>query len=64
MRLKSKLLCLLCSQDFSPLLQAQATCDSVYLTTNYEWKVSLFRLLPDMKGEIVFLGNSITDIGE
>lgn len=38
--------------------------DSSYQTTYYEQKVTLFRLLPDTKGEIVFLGNSITDIGE
>jgi lysophospholipase L1-like esterase len=38
--------------------------DSSYQATYYEQKVTLFRLLPDTKGEIVFLGNSITDIGE
>lgn len=38
--------------------------DSNYRTTYYEQKVSLFRLLPDTKDEIIFLGNSITDIGE
>jgi len=64
MQLKCKLLCLLCSLGSMPLLQAQATCDSSYLTTYYEQKVSMFRLLPDTKGEIIFLGNSITDIGE
>ncbi len=38
--------------------------DSSYQSTYYEQKLTLFRLLPDTKGEIVFLGNSITDIGE
>jgi lysophospholipase L1-like esterase len=40
------------------------TWDSSYQTTYYEQKVTLFRQLPDRKGEIVFLGNSITDMGE
>ena len=43
---------------------AQQSYDSSFKTTYYEQKVSLFRLLPDTKKEIVFLGNSITDIGE
>lgn len=64
MLLKCKLLCLLCSLCSMPMLQAQATYDSSYLTTYYEQKVSMFRLLPDTKDEIIFLGNSITDIGE
>ncbi len=38
--------------------------DSNYRTSYYEQKLSLFRLLPDTKDEIIFLGNSITDIGE
>lgn len=38
--------------------------DSNYRSTYYDQKVSLFRLLPDTKKEIIFLGNSITDIGE
>jgi lysophospholipase L1-like esterase len=38
--------------------------DSNYRTSYYEQKVSMFRLLPDTKDEIVFLGNSITDIAE
>lgn len=43
---------------------AQKPVDTSYRTTYYEQKVTLFRLLPDTKGEIIFLGNSITDIGE
>ena len=52
--------CMLCS-----CLVGQAqNLDSSYQTTYYNQKLTLFRLLPDTKGEIVFLGNSITDIGE
>ena len=40
------------------------TIDTTYRSTYYEQKVTLFRMLPDTKGEIIFLGNSITDIGE
>jgi len=40
------------------------TWDSNYRTTYYGQKVSLYRLLPDTKKEIIFLGNSITDVGE
>jgi lysophospholipase L1-like esterase len=43
---------------------AQKPIDTSYRTTYYEQKVSMFRLLPDTKNEIIFLGNSITDIGE
>jgi lysophospholipase L1-like esterase len=48
----------------SACICAQAPVDTSYKTTYYEQKVTLFRLLPNTKGEIVFLGNSITDIGE
>ena len=40
------------------------TYDSSYETTYYNQKVTLFNLLPDTKNEIIFVGNSITDIGE
>jgi lysophospholipase L1-like esterase len=40
------------------------TYDSGFYTTYYEQKVSLFRLLPVTNDDIVFIGNSITDIGE
>lgn len=43
---------------------AQPAYDTTYKTTYYEQKVTLFRQLPDTKNEIIFLGNSITDIGE
>lgn len=48
---------------YSRPLAAQAV-DTSYNTSYYEQKVTLFRLLPDTKGEIIFLGNSITDIAE
>ncbi len=49
---------------FQQKLAAQQAIDTSYKTTYYEQKVTMFKLLPDTKGEIVFLGNSITDIGE
>ncbi|HEY0041529.1 MAG TPA: GDSL-type esterase/lipase family protein, partial [Flavisolibacter sp.] len=52
--------CLLCALVAS----SQQEVDTSYRTTYYEQKATLFRLLPDTKGEIIFLGNSITDIGE
>jgi lysophospholipase L1-like esterase len=45
-------------------LLAQKPVDTSYRSTYYDQKVTLFRLLPDTKNEIIFLGNSITDIGE
>ena len=48
---------------FVNIIAAQVV-DTSYKSTYYEQKVTLFRLLPDAKGEIIFLGNSITDIGE
>ena len=54
------LLCFLVDQK----VMAQASIDTTYQTTYYQQKVTLFRLLPNTKGEIIFLGNSITDIGE
>jgi lysophospholipase L1-like esterase len=46
------------------LVNAQPPVDTAYRSTYYEQKLTLFRLLPDTKDEIIFLGNSITDIGE
>jgi lysophospholipase L1-like esterase len=46
------------------VLFAQKPVDTGYHSTYYDQKVTLFRLLPDTKNEIIFLGNSITDIGE
>jgi lysophospholipase L1-like esterase len=55
---------ILVSIFYSLSVFAQTSVDTTYKTTYYEQKVTLFRLLPNTKGEIVFLGNSITDIGE
>jgi lysophospholipase L1-like esterase len=43
---------------------AQNKYDSSYTTTYYLQKTSLFKLLPKSKQDIIFLGNSITDIAE
>lgn len=53
-----------CCALFISATHAQNLVDSTYSSTYYQQKVSLFRLLPDTKKEIIFLGNSITDIGE
>ncbi len=45
-------------------LFAQSVIDTSYATTYYQQKVTLFNLLPNTKNEIIFLGDSITDIGE
>ncbi len=44
-------------------LLAQALVDTSYRSTYYEQKVTMFNQLPNTKREIVFLGDSITDIG-
>ena len=56
--------CLFIAMLCSCLRGQSQSWDSSYQTTYYDQKLTLFRLLPDTKGEIVFLGNSITDIGE
>ena len=38
--------------------------DTTFRSTYYEQKVTQFRMLPDTPSEIIFLGNSITDMGE
>ena len=55
--------CFIVQIFFVNIIAAQVV-DTSYKSTYYEQKVTLFRLLPDTKGEIIFLGNSITDIGE
>jgi lysophospholipase L1-like esterase len=66
MKLVLKDCCLLSLLFFLSLSVAAQTVayDSSYQSTYYEQKVTLFRLLPDEPNEIIFLGNSITDIGE
>ena len=48
----------------SSLAQEKATVDSSYANKYYNHRVALFRQLPDEKGEIIFLGNSLTEAGE
>lgn len=49
---------------FATNLFSQSAYDTTFSTTYYQQKLTLFKLLPDTKNEIIFLGNSITDIGE
>src|SRR5215210_6477095 len=42
---------------------AQSVPDTNYNTTHYQMKVTQFRALPDTPGEIIFAGNSITEMG-
>ncbi|NRA52319.1 MAG: sialate O-acetylesterase [Phaeodactylibacter sp.] len=46
------------------LLGQELPYDTAYHSTYWEQKVSQFRLMPESEGAIVFLGNSITDVGE
>jgi len=64
MKCKYFLLILFCFVLSLHLVRAQQSIDTNYQSTYYQQKVTLFRLLPDTKDEIIFLGNSITDIGE
>ena len=43
---------------------AAQVVDTTYFNTYYEQKVTVYHTLPKTKGSIVFLGDSITDIGE
>lgn len=61
--MQTKLVVFLCAFFLYQVCHSQHL-ESRYRTTYYEQKATLFRLLPDTKGEIIFLGNSITDIGE
>lgn len=44
--------------------KAQQRIDSSYMSSYYAHKVTQFRLMPNTQGEIIFLGDSITDIAE
>ncbi|MES2773033.1 MAG: family 20 glycosylhydrolase [Bacteroidota bacterium] len=54
---------LLIVANVSAQLRQPAFPDSLF-TTYYHQRVSLFKSLPQTKGDIIFLGNSITDGGE
>ncbi len=48
-----------------PVLLAQTVpYDTTYQSTYYEQKRTLYESLPNTRGEIIFLGNSITDTAE
>jgi lysophospholipase L1-like esterase len=61
--LNIRLLIFLSAALIGSALKAQGV-DTSYRTTYYEQKVTMFRLQQDKKGEIVFIGDSITDIAE
>ena len=62
--MKKGIILILCCFVFSAKSFSQSMYDTTYSTTYYQQKLTLFKLLPDTKNEIIFLGNSITDIGE
>ena len=64
MLIKKHIVISFCCLIFTWAVNAQNLMDTTYSSTYYQQKVTLFRLLPDTKKEIIFLGNSITDIGE
>lgn len=45
-------------------LPAQSTYDSSFHFYYYDQKLSMFEIMPDQKGEVVWMGDSITDGGE
>ena len=61
--MKSILLSLYLGLFASANLLAQPKVDTSYRSTYYEQKVTMFNQLPNTKREIIFLGDSITDIG-
>ncbi len=44
--------------------KAQQRIDSSYMSSYYAHKVTQFRMMPNTQGEIIFLGDSITDIAD
>lgn len=54
---------LLLTVSFRAQVRLPSFHDSLF-TTYYHQRLSLFRLLPSTKGDIIFIGNSITDGGE
>lgn len=57
------LLLLVCTKILAAQVQLPHYPDSLF-STYYHQRVLLFRSLPQTKGDIIFLGNSITDGGE
>ncbi len=44
--------------------QPTVAYDTTFRSSFYDQKVSLFRQLPAAPGEVIFMGNSLTDLGE
>jgi lysophospholipase L1-like esterase len=57
-------LVLLAGASLSTLAQEKVVIDSSYNNGHYRNRLEFFRLMPDQKKEIVFVGNSITEMGE
>lgn len=55
---------LLAGVSLGALAQEKVVIDSSYNNGHYRNRVEFFRLMPDQKKEIVFVGNSITEMGE
>ncbi|RZK44179.1 MAG: GDSL family lipase [Pedobacter sp.] len=54
----------LCSISFCSLAQEQVVKDSTYANGYYVKRMKYFETLPAQKSPIVFLGNSITEVGQ
>lgn len=61
-----KLICTACLIALAGLTNAQETApiDSSYINGHYTQRLDFFRKMPNRKGEIVFVGNSITEGGK
>ncbi|WP_199117212.1 GDSL-type esterase/lipase family protein [Pedobacter sp. ASV28] len=61
-----KLICTACLIALASLTNAQeaAPIDSSYINGHYTQRLDFFRKMPNRKGEIVFVGNSITEGGK
>ena len=62
--MKGVLVLICCSFGFTIKLFSQPTYDTAFYTSYYGQKLTLFKLSPKTKNAIIFLGDSITDIGE
>lgn len=49
---------------FGAMAQEKVVIDSSYNNGHYQHRLEFFRMMPDQKKEIVFVGNSITEMGE
>ena len=62
--MKGVLVLICCFFGFTVKLFSQPTYDTAFYTSYYGQKLTLFKLSPKTKNAIIFLGDSITDIGE